>query len=296
METIRATESLSAKQKGQLHEVADLLLELFRTLARMRYLKPEWIQPGPHDVSALIPLYESLSIDPSIIYLYSILPYVAQHDVDFFQGSDFIDFRDKRDVEEGRDPNPSDYCGGDPAAALMRPWMTPLSRLRNHMDGLIVYDAKRHILGVFPDDGYANTERNRFEGRVYSTWNENGEALYYKYKRGGLEEECGEEEWDKYLEELAAEDDDGDGDADETDSGYGEEEEEEEEEEEDDEDEQENYWDEMDARPAGNVLRDIIRWYHELVETPGGGENCGEEWYVSPESRPCPFPEQGRAR
>ena len=29
------------------------------------------------------------------------------------------------------------------------------------------------------------------------------------------------------------------------------------------------HWDEMSSRPAGRVLRDIVRWYHELIETPG---------------------------
>ena len=47
------------------------------------------------------------------------------------------------------------------------------------------------------------------------------------------------------------------------------EEKEEEEEEEEEKRKQEIYWDEIDARPAGNVLRDIIRWYRELVDLPG---------------------------
>lgn len=48
---------------------------------------------------------------------------------------------------------------------------------------------------------------------------------------------------------------------------------------EDEEDEADdvNDWDEMEARPASNVLRDIIRWYRELVEVPRRGERTGEE-------------------
>lgn len=34
----------------------------------------------------------------------------------------------------------------------------------------------------------------------------------------------------------------------------------------------------MNGRPAGNVLRDIVKWYHELIETPGGGSCSGGEW------------------
>lgn len=36
------------------------------------------------------------------------------------------------------------------------------------------------------------------------------------------------------------------------------------------------HWDEMSSRPAGRVLRDIVRWYHELIETPGGGEQSAQ--------------------
>ena len=55
----------------------------------------------------------------------------------------------------------------------------------------------------------------------------------------------------------------------------GEEEEEEEQEEEEEELEQVNEWNYMDARPAGNVLRDMIRWYRELFEVPGC--SCDQE-------------------
>jgi hypothetical protein len=37
---------------------------------------------------------------------------------------------------------------------------------------------------------------------------------------------------------------------------------------EEDDDEEEDYWDERDARPAGNVLRDTDHWYPELLELP----------------------------
>jgi hypothetical protein len=66
---------------------------------------------------------------------------------------------------------------------------------------------------------------------------------------------------------------DGDGDTNEEDEA------EDEDEDEDEDEEEENRWDEMDARPAPNVLRDIARWYRQLIEVPGGGEYSGCEWY-----------------
>lgn len=93
----------------------------------MRYLDDEWIQ-GPHDIEALIPMYRSYNLDDSIIYLYSILPYVdtggAEYQ-DFFQGGRFADFRLEEDVERGRDPFHED-------GTLLPPYMTPLSLLGNH--------------------------------------------------------------------------------------------------------------------------------------------------------------------
>jgi hypothetical protein len=69
-------DALTTSQKAQLHEVADLMLEIYRTLARMRYLDSSWIYEGPHNIDALLPMYHSCGLDASIIYLYSILPYI----------------------------------------------------------------------------------------------------------------------------------------------------------------------------------------------------------------------------
>ncbi|KAK4233850.1 hypothetical protein C8A03DRAFT_19145 [Achaetomium macrosporum] len=278
---------LSPKQKARLHEVADILLSIIRTLERMRYLQPEWINPGPHNIDALLPLYHSLHLDPSIIYLYSILPYLEQPNIDFFQGSSFADFRTEEDVREGRNP----MHDGDPAAH-MRPWMTPLSMLGNH-DSVIIYDAKRHVIGIFDQIYGGSSDPNLYEGRVCCRELEDGSKYVFKVVEGGREVEC--EMWEleeqTRRDEEEAEDGYEDGYEEEEDEGVDVDERGEEdgngngdEDDEDDEDEgvdvaEENYWDEMDSRPAPNVLRDIIRWYRELYRTPGGGENsAGWEW------------------
>lgn len=87
---------ISNAQKAQLHEVAQFMLGIYQTLAQMRYLDPKTIQTGPHDISKMRPVYEKHGLDPAIIYLYSILPYVDSRiaNTSLFDGSSFMDFRD----------------------------------------------------------------------------------------------------------------------------------------------------------------------------------------------------------
>ncbi|KAJ6443847.1 cortical patch protein [Purpureocillium lavendulum] len=277
---------LTASQKAQLHEVADLLLDVYRTLVRMRYLDASWIQQGPHDIDALLPLYRELRLDPAIVYLYSILPYVdpaGAEDVDFFQGGEFADFRKEDDARQGRDPF---YSEEDEDA--LRPWMTPLSMIGNHCSALL-YDARKHCIGIFDQmnsgSGDHNLRAGSFTAEEQSD-EENGD--HEEGKESGAEdsgnesdegdgrgddedqddrdrdddesndEEDEDEEGDQSDEENDSSDDSGDSD--------------------DDDDDDERWVDEMDSRPAPDVLRDMIRWYKEFTEVPGGGEHSGPEW------------------
>ncbi len=123
--------TLTPTQKAQLHEIADLLLQLYQTLARMRYIDADWIQPGPHDISAHLPLYASLGLDPRIIYLYSILPHinpVFAGQVYVFQSCGVADSRCEEHVREAREHLAED---NDPSTA-MRSWVTALSRMGEH--------------------------------------------------------------------------------------------------------------------------------------------------------------------
>ncbi|PWY94635.1 hypothetical protein BO94DRAFT_531577 [Aspergillus sclerotioniger CBS 115572] len=209
---------ISETQKAQLQEVADLMLEIYQTLARMRYLDPRGIQIGPHNITELRPLYEQHGLDPSIIYLYSILPYVdtaAAGNEDFYNGGEFTDFRTEDDVEQGRDPfyaGPTDEDFDDEDGPYIRPWVTPLSRLGNHQS-VIVYDARKHRIWIIDQEGWCST--------------------------------------DPALEDV---------------------------EEETPKSKNRSNFDHIPSRPAGDVLRDIIRWYRELKELPGGGEHSGGEW------------------
>ncbi|PYI11754.1 hypothetical protein BO78DRAFT_403127 [Aspergillus sclerotiicarbonarius CBS 121057] len=156
-------DGISEVQKAQLQEVADLMLDIYQTLAGMRYLDPRGIQSGPHDITELRPLYEQHGLDPSVIHLYSILPYVdtaAAGNEDFFHGGTFTDFRIEDDVEQGRDPfygGPTEEDFEDEDGPYMRPWVTPLSRLGNH-DSVIVYDARKHRIWIIDQESGCSTD------------------------------------------------------------------------------------------------------------------------------------------
>ncbi|KAH6688886.1 hypothetical protein F5X68DRAFT_274942 [Plectosphaerella plurivora] len=239
--------SLKRSQKAKLHEVADGLLEVYRTLVRMRYLDASWIYEGPHDLTELLPVCEELALDPSIIYLYSILPYVDASgtcELDFFQGGSFIDYRSAGGIYDARDPF---FRGDDRPEGLMRPWMTPLSCLGNHQT-VIIYDARKHEIGMVDQESMGTTDHNIYDGFRPVT----GQQRELIIDNGGGEDEQMTDE-----EEDEDEEDDDD--------------------EEEDEDEEENIWDEMTSRHARDVLCDMVSWYNTLTETPGG-PHSGIKW------------------
>lgn len=245
-------QNLTPAKKAQLDEVANLMLDIYRTLVRMRYLDDSWIQEGPHDIDALIPMYRAYNLDDSIIYLYSILPYVdagGATDLDFFQGGQFADFRLEGDVKRGRDP----FLGDE---TMPPSYMTPLSLLGNHRS-VISYNARRHWIAICDDESGGSTDHTRWLS-VEAVDNGRDEG---KEDGPGLEQ-TSEDETDSEGGEMD-ENEDEDEDEDEDDESS---------------DEEGGNWDEMDSRPAGDVLRDIVRWYHDLIETPGGGDLSCVEW------------------
>ncbi|KAL2817743.1 hypothetical protein BDW59DRAFT_182043 [Aspergillus cavernicola] len=221
--------SISPAQKTQLHEIAALMLEIYQTLAEMRYLNPESIHQGPHNLSSLHPLYTAQNIDPEIVYLYSILPYYIgspplDGETDFFHGGTFADFREEEDIEQSRDPF---YAGPDGVdfdagnGPYMQSWMTPLSRLGNH-GSVILYDARVHQIWIIDQEGWVSTDPGLDEEEEDDD--------------GGVKEEAGVQRMNR------------------------------------------NSFEHIPSRPAGDVLRDINRWFRELEVLPGVGEYSGPEW------------------
>ncbi|GAA83078.1 hypothetical protein AKAW_01193 [Aspergillus luchuensis IFO 4308] len=174
---------ISNAQKAQLHEVAQFMLGIYQTLAQMRYLDPKTIQTGPHDISKMRPVYEKHGLDPAIIYLYSILPYVDSRiaNTSLFDGSSFMDFRDGS-------------CMGSHTS-------------------VIIYDAREHRIWI-PDP----VDDCSCDPTLYDVPNEAPES------------------------------------------------------------EKGTNFEHLPSRPAGDVLRDIARWYRELKVLPGGSDDSCIDW------------------
>lgn len=266
--------ALTSIQKAQLHEVADGMLNIYQTLVRMRYLDAAWICEGPHEL-ADHELYKSLGLDASIIYLYSILPYIDSHDPaaprDFYDGSYFADFRNAEDVEESREPSYNDE-------QLCRPWQTSLNRMVNH-GGVLVYDARKHTIAMADQTSDGSTDPN-FQKREEDHDQSQGpnvqaiEASQEHSNDHPQQEEGQPPATAQDIEATVSQEQDERSDADQDDwIDDGE-----------DSHEEENYWAEI-GRNANFVLRDIKSWYEDLTETPGGGEHtCGvwDEEIVQP--------------
>ena len=289
-------DTLSPEKKAQLHEVRDLMLEIYQTLVRMRYLKPEWIHEGPHNLDALQSLYESLNLDPSVIYLYSILPYVDNDGVErgaFFQGSYFADFRKEDDVRYGRDPL---HYGDEDGEPPLKPWMTPLSRLGNHKS-VIIYSAASHYIWIFDQESMGSTDHNLHSGAIIihddgDTGRGEGsregtptdsrveaDPVAVEHDEEGNSSQSEGDHSDRSDQEMEDTEVESVGDDDNDEMNDNEEDEEDWDEEDDDDfqDDGPNY-DEGDGRPAPEVLRDIVKWYKELRETPAGSGVTEPEW------------------
>lgn len=273
-------------EKARLQEVADGMLKIYRTMARMRYLDPEWIEEGPHDISDKIDLYRGDDLEDTLIYLYSILPYVEAY------GAASLDFFERGEFEDNRQGSRRDPSYSDEANDYLRPWMTALSAMGNEATWL-VYSAKHHCIWVrdmyccggaagpevsdpgdpenwVPSDG----EEDEDEEGDDDEDEEAGDGS--EGSQGGGEEEAGDDgsQGEVDDEEVGNEEDDCEeyNNAEEND------------EEENDEDDDEGNGDDdyayqlSDARPAPKLLNDIDRWYQSLKTLPGYGEHSEGIW------------------
>jgi hypothetical protein len=74
---------LSDSKRRQLQEIADLMDDIHVTLAKMQCIPPEAIHRPPHQNPSInLNLAAKFNLDPSIIYLHQILPYVDKRAVE----------------------------------------------------------------------------------------------------------------------------------------------------------------------------------------------------------------------
>jgi len=307
IEDIKA--SLTEAQISRLEEVAALLLQIYRTIARMRYthIQPQHIRPGPHPIPPTLMTYyytsPSINLDPCVIYLYHILPYIenggphgfksGSPPIDLFMGSEVVDFRNPHHVQHGRQP----FWSDEPEQAL-RPWMTLLSASRNHGCAM-AYDARTHRIGIsdqcsgWPEFGDCTLDpalnRREWKRKIASGWfsaftSDVPGALGCVYEEDEGRDVDYDEDWEEVEEWQRRVMQEG---------GVFEGEEE--------------YqkrceelgpcvWDEMTGRPAGDFLRDVNEWFRRLILIPGeNGEDAGVEWsseYIRPLYRKHGWPSE----
>jgi hypothetical protein len=221
---------LPEDQKADLHEVADLMLEIYQTLAKMRYIDASQIVQGPHDITETLSHYDDgetiLGLDPAIKYLYTILPYVNtgfQCNSEFFGRSEFANFTDGEHIAQMRNPwagrmeSITEQMG---EGRWMRPFVTPLALFGDGDEGtMIIYDSRSHQIWLLRVENWECIDL-ALEGVETPGWDVPTTTF------GGLR----------------------------------------------------HRFDYFPCRPAGDVLRDIVKWYRELKVLPGGGENSDNDW------------------
>ncbi|KAF2257896.1 hypothetical protein CC78DRAFT_166680 [Lojkania enalia] len=98
-------EKPDSKIPAHLQEVASLMDDIYKTFAKMTFIPEMSIKRGPHTISS--ELTQQYELDPIVIKLMEILPYVDREEIDervFLYGGEFIDFRNVEDLEQSRDP------------------------------------------------------------------------------------------------------------------------------------------------------------------------------------------------
>jgi hypothetical protein len=123
------------------HEIADLIGRYYQLFAKMRYIPESAIKYPPHSPAIDIPYAQSLGLEPQVIELLQLLPYVEGYNMDdeFILGGSFADFRDNEVLQQSRDPCYVMPEGGpdEENGEYVRPWMLVLNQSGNH--GSIMY-------------------------------------------------------------------------------------------------------------------------------------------------------------
>lgn len=224
-------DQISKDQKTELHEVADLMLEIYKTLAEMRYIDASEIIQGPHDLTETLSDYDDgetiLGLDPAIKYLYTIMPYVANTgphcNSELFGRSAFANFTDGEHIARMRNPwaaRTESIMEEMREGRWIRPFVTALALFGEDDDEtMIIYDSRNHRIWLLRVEDWGCKDLT-LEGVETPGWDVPTTTF------GGLR----------------------------------------------------HRFDYFPSRPAGDVLRDIVKWYRELQVLPGGGENDHDDW------------------
>lgn len=122
-------------------EIVDLMTRYYQLLSRMRYFGESCIKYAPHDPPVDIDFAASLGMEPQVIQLLTLLPYVdgLHNEDEFIMHGSFADFRKKDVLEQSRDPKFIDPEKGFDVenGEYVRPWVLALTECGNR--GSVVY-------------------------------------------------------------------------------------------------------------------------------------------------------------
>jgi hypothetical protein len=122
-------------------EIVDLMTRYYQLLSKMRYFPESSIKYAPHDPPIDVDFANSLGLDPPVIELLQLLPYVdgLNNEDEFIMHGSFADFRKNGVLEQSRDPKfISPETGFDVEnGEYVRPWVLVLTECGNR--GSVVY-------------------------------------------------------------------------------------------------------------------------------------------------------------
>ena len=133
------------------NDIVDLMSRYYQLLSRMRYFSESRIKYSPHDPPIDVEFAASLGMEPQVIELLQLLPYVEDlHNEDeFIMSGSFADFRKKMVLERSRDLK---FLSPDKGFEVengeyVRPWVLVLTECGNR--GSVVYYDTRNGKTVF---------------------------------------------------------------------------------------------------------------------------------------------------
>jgi hypothetical protein len=133
-------------------EIVDLMTRYYQLLSQMRYFPESCIKHAPHDPPVDAEFAASLGMEPQVIELLQLLPYVdgLHNEDEFIMHGSFADFRKRSVLEQSRDPKfirPEkgfDIENGE----YVRPWVLVVTECGNR--GTVVYYDTRNGGGLSP--------------------------------------------------------------------------------------------------------------------------------------------------
>jgi hypothetical protein len=133
------------------NDIVDLMSRYYQLLSRMRYFPESRIKYPPHDPPVDVEFAASLGMEPQVIELLQLLPYVdgLNNEDEFIMNGSFADFRKRHVLERSRDPK---FLSPDKGFEVengeyVRPWVLVVTQCGNR--GSVVYYDTRNGKTVF---------------------------------------------------------------------------------------------------------------------------------------------------